>query len=262
LPLALMLIVGLALGFGAGYLYGPRFQQARVPDATDSLPTTAVSPEPAAGPERAPVAAAAPRATNAPEPTSEPTSAGGPSPAASGRLVVVTTPPGAAVTINGQPSGRAPLTKEGLSFGNYVVGVALPGYQPRNAQVRLSGGAASRTLAMQLQRESTAVASKGGTPPEAPRTQKPVPVPAAPMARPPESPAAGTGTLEIDSRPVGAQAFVDGRPVGPTPVRVPDVAAGGRVVRFELTGHRTLTEVAQVARGRTTRVARSLEPTQ
>jgi hypothetical protein len=261
LPLALMLIVGLALGFGAGYFFGPWSQQSEVADASDVPPSTA-STEPAPAGEGAGVPTPAPGAANAPEPPPESAAATASGTAPWGKLVVVTTPPGATVTINGEPSGRAPLTKQGLSFGNYAVRVALPGYQARSAQVTLSAGAASRTLSMQLQRESTAMASRAAVPPEAPRTQKPRPIPAAPMARPSESSPAGTGTLEIDSRPVGAQAFVDGRPVGPTPVRVPDVATGGRLVRFELAGHRTLTEIAQVSRGRTTRVARSLEPAQ
>jgi len=59
---------------------------------------------------------------------------------------------------------------------------------------------------------------------------------------------------------VGARVFVDDRPVGTTPVRVPDVAPGSRVVRLELLDHRSWTEVAQVGPGKTTRVAGSLEP--
>jgi len=54
--------------------------------------------------------------------------------------------------------------------------------------------------------------------------------------------------------------FVDDRPVGTTPVRVPDVAPGSRVVRLELLDPRSGTEVALVGPGKTTRVAGSLEP--
>ena len=42
--------------------------------------------------------------------------------------------------------------------------------------------------------------------------------------------------------------------------RIPEVEPGNRVVRLELADHRTWTEVAQVTRGKTTRVAGSLEP--
>jgi hypothetical protein len=260
LPLALMLALGLGLGFAAGYFAGPGradpVSEVAARNDDPAAPSGATA-EPAA-------AAAAGRAEPAParveSPTASPASGGATPAPAAGKLVVQTTPPGAAVTINGKPSGRAPLTRESLAFGDYSVRVVLPGYQTRNAQVRLSAGAASRTLSMQLQREP-AVASRSAKPPAAARTQKPSPVPAAPMARPePSASTATTGVLEIDSRPVGAQAFVDGRPVGSTPVRVPEVAPGGRVVRLELAAHRTWTEVAQVGRGRTTRVAGSLEP--
>jgi hypothetical protein len=59
---------------------------------------------------------------------------------------------------------------------------------------------------------------------------------------------------------VGARVFVDDRPVGTTPVRLPEIAPGSHVVRMELADHRTWTEVAQVGRGKVTRVAGSLEP--
>jgi serine/threonine protein kinase len=265
LPLALMLGLGLVLGFGAGYFAG-----SRGADPGSEIAATNDSPRVASGDAAGPATAAAPSGrrepppdpgTEAPAPTTRPSAAAAPAGAArAGKLVVQTTPPGAAVTINGKPSGRAPLTRESLAFGDYTVQVVLPGYQTRNAQVRLSAAAASRTLSMQLQREP-GVAARSTTPPPAARTQKPAPVPAAPMARPaPAVSTAATGVLEIDSRPIGAQVFVDGRPVGPTPVRVPDVAPGDRIVRLELAAHRTWTEVAQVTRGRTTRVAGSLEP--
>jgi hypothetical protein len=66
--------------------------------------------------------------------------------------------------------------------------------------------------------------------------------------------------MEIDSRPTGAKVFVDDRAVGATPVRLPDVTPGSHTVRLELPEHHAWTETVQVTRGKTTRVAGSLEP--
>jgi hypothetical protein len=54
--------------------------------------------------------------------------------------------------------------------------------------------------------------------------------------------------------------FVDDGPVGTTPVRLPDIAPGQHLVRMEMEGHQTWMQTAEVTRGRTTRVAGSLEP--
>jgi hypothetical protein len=121
----------------------------------------------------------------------------------------------------------------------------------------LSADAASRTLSLQLQKEPPRA-----VPPAAPR---PAPAaPAAPASRgtttPAETPGAATGAMEIDSRPTGAKVFVDDRAVGATPVRLPDVTPGSHTVRLELPEHHAWTETVQVTRGKTTRVAGSLEP--
>ena len=62
--------------------------------------------------------------------------------ARSGTLTVQSTPPGAAVTINGKWSGRTPLTRA-TPFGDYAVRVPLPGYQTRQEQVSLSADSTS-----------------------------------------------------------------------------------------------------------------------
>jgi hypothetical protein len=192
--------------------------------------------------------------------------------------MVRSTPSGAGVMINGKWSGRTPLTRETLAFGDYTVRVLLPGYQTRSEQVSLSADSASRTLSMQLQQEAAPSAlTKGGPAAARPQASSPGaavssarPGPAASAGRPasgesaaspgPAASNASTGTLAIDSRPAGARVFVDDQSVGTTPVRVPDVTPGNHIVRLELADHRTWTEVAQVARGKTARVAGSLEP--
>jgi hypothetical protein len=262
---ALMLIVGVLIGSTAVYFSGFRGPAPQAVASSETTSSPAANPQDkpagtlgtATGAGEQPATPAAPPPLTASVPPRERAPSAAPPAARSGKLVVRSTPPGAAVTINGKWSGRTPLTKNALGFGDYTVRVLLPGYQTRNEQVNLSADAASRTLSVQLQREAAAPA-RPAVPPPAERPQPASPGAAAAKTAPaiPET----TGVLEIDSRPVGARVFVDDRPVGTTPVRVPDVAPGSRVVRLELADHRPWTEVAQVSRGKTTRVAGSLEP--
>jgi len=70
---------------------------------------------------------------------------------------------------------------------------------------------------------------------------------------------AEAGSLVLESRPTGATAFVDGRPVGTTPLTMPDVKAGDHTVRFELEEHRSWTASIKVVGGTSNRVGGSLE---
>jgi hypothetical protein len=62
----------------------------------------------------------------------------------------------------------------------------------------------------------------------------------------------------IDSRPVGASVFVDGRQVGVTPL-ILSVPAGPHTVRFEHAGYRAVTTRVEVTAGERARVAARLE---
>ena len=65
--------------------------------------------------------------------------------------------------------------------------------------------------------------------------------------------------LQIESRPSGAQVWVDGAPAGVTPVVVPSVAAGTHSVRIELSGYQPWSTSVSVTAGQRARVAASLE---
>jgi len=54
-----------------------------------------------------------------------------------GSLVINTTPLGAAISIDGTPSGTAPVTLNGLAAGNHTVNATLEGYLPSENQVRV-----------------------------------------------------------------------------------------------------------------------------
>ncbi len=72
-------------------------------------------------------------------------------------------------------------------------------------------------------------------------------------------PATGPGSLQVLSRPAGAQVFLDGRVVGTTPLTIPDVSAGRHDIRLELPGFNRWATTVEVSAGTPARVAASLE---
>jgi len=149
-------------------------------------------------------------------------------PARSGRITVRSSPDGALVTIDGTLAGTTPTTLEDVPFGVHQLQVARPGYVPAVERVELDQAASTRTITVTLLR---------GEPSTGPTT----------------------GSLEVDSRPRGATVLVDGRRVGTTPTRLADVTAGNHDVRIELPGYRTVRAEVTVERGRTARLAVTLE---
>jgi len=80
------------------------------------------------------------------------------------------------------------------------------------------------------------------------------------------SAAAGSGTvgrfvghLSVDSRPDGARVFLDGRPVGTTPLEMPTVGAGEHAIRLEREGYRRWSSSIRIVASEKTRVTASLE---
>jgi len=161
--------------------------------------------------------------------------------------VVESTPARAGVTLNGRWRGRTPLTIDDLPFGRYIVRIVQPGYVVAREQVALSRAQATRSLSVKLQPE------RGTRTASAERAPEPDPEPAS---------SGSNGVLFVDSRPRGAQVFVDGRLVGTTPLRLPEVRIGSHVVRLELSGHRRWSTSASVAAAGETRVTGSLDPIQ
>ena len=259
LPLAAMLSLGLLIGFAVGYGVGSRAPEedeppvASVPSSqpqSQAAPTTgpagkAWSEQTVATP---PAAAPADRSSTAPPPipSDEPVTASTskPRPAATGRLVVQSTPSRAGVTINGEWRGRTPLLLERLPFGNYVVRIVQPGYAVSRQEVSLSATEPSRLLSMRLQREAARQTTRTASPPPAAQ---------------PRTPQSYSGSIYVDSRPQGARVFLDGRSVGVTPVTIPDVKIGSHVVRLELADHRTWSSTTRVASGQEVRVTGSLD---
>ena len=260
LPLALTGILCLLIGFAAGYAVGGREGRGNEPPqdvaATPAVPAPAQQPAGKEWSEQA-VRPSAPPATSAAQPPSAvppvpadepgaPETTRAPPGAAptSGTLVVRSTPPGASVTVNGRWRGRTPLTLERLPFARYVLRVVQPGYVVEREEVALSRTNPSRAVSLRLQREREA-------PPPSRR--------GAPPATEPGSSAALTGSLYVASNPAGARVFIDGKPYGTAPLRVPGLRIGAHVVRMELPDHTTWSTSSRVVAGEERRVSGSLE---
>ena len=74
----------------------------------------------------------------------------------------------------------------------------------------------------------------------------------------PDAPFVGAITLE--SEPAGAQVFVDGRPIGLTPLLNWEVRAGSHVVRVESQGYSRWSSAVRVVTGNTLSVVATLQP--
>ena len=63
----------------------------------------------------------------------------------------------------------------------------------------------------------------------------------------------------VDSRPVGAEVFVDGRSAGYTPLVVGDLSPGTHSIRIQRAGYRPWVTAVTLSPGARQRVAASLE---
>jgi hypothetical protein len=253
----LTLLLGLLLGFAAGYSVGGRGSAADG-QAAQTAATPSPAPPPAPQPlSPAPVqpqrsgrayseqVVAQPSTTPPPVPGDAPPAR--PDAAAGGRMTVASNPSRAGVMVNGQWRGRTPLTLSGLQLGTYTVRIVQPGFTTARQEVRLSAAEPSREVTVRLERAARpapSAAARGTVPPTAARTA---------------TSSAMVGSIYVDSRPRGARVLLDGRLVGTTPARIPEVPIGSHVVRLELPDHRAWSVSTRVAAGRETPVTGSLE---
>ena len=196
------------------------------PPPIDPSPPPAAPPSPPIDPSPPPAdPAAAPAGEDRPP---APAAAPAPPPAASW-LLVRTTPPGAAVAVNGEARGRTPLSIRDLPFGAYRVEVSRSGFEPQAREMMLSPADPVAAIEIDL-----------------------LPAPAPPAA-------AAAGSIVVESRPAGATVILDGRVVGATPAVVADVAAGIHQVRIERDGYRPWVADVEVEGSDQVRVAASLD---
>jgi hypothetical protein len=263
-PLVLALVVGIAIGFAGGFFAGSREQPAAPAVAGTSTapvreftevaaaPAAAAAPKLEGGSQKLEVEVPKAEGPKAEKPKAEVPKAEVPkaerpkaeapvrkSEPSTGRLLVRSTPAGAAVSVDGKDYGRTPATVRDLSQGAHRLTITRPGYAPeeRRFVITPSRPAPSMTIAL------------------APaRTTPPPPRVAAPGA------AAGfAGGLAVDSRPAGAKVFVDGKLVGTTPMSLPSVPAGSHAIRLERDGYQRWSSSVRVVASEQNRVTASLE---
>jgi len=236
-PIGVAAIIGIALGFGAGYTVAIR---AVVP-APETTATADAAPPPQAATNLAEVVtdpvvklpAAQRPAAASPAPAAAPPAAAA---AFFGRVLVRSTPSGARVIIDGTDRGRTPATIRDLGLGEHRLRIVRNGYATAERRVTVSPSQPSQSLEVPL--------ARAAAPDAAPK----------PGARP----SAEAGALVVDSRPRGAAVFVDGRRVGRTPLNLNGVRAGSHAVRLEREGYRVWRADVPIAAGQQNRVTASL----
>jgi hypothetical protein len=191
--------------------------------------------------------AASPRAAARPAPVQTVA----PAPAPPGRMLVRSLPPGARVRVDGQARGETPVAVRGLTLGPHTLTVTAPGLPAWEREVTLTADRPAQSFEVGL-----GAAGAG----EAPAVAAPAPpTQTSPADQGPAAAAQGPA-VQIDSRPAGAQVWLDGRLVGTTPLVFRGVDAGSHAIRLELPGYRSWTTSVNVAPGAGARVAASLEP--
>lgn len=126
--------------------------------------------------------------------------------------------------------------------------VAPPAVQPR---VRPSPAAPKTEVR---------AAPRPAVPKARPAAVRPAPAARArPVPAPPKPAAGGMGGLLVDSRPVGANVFVDNKLIGTTPLVFHTLAPGDHAVRLEREGYQHWSSSVKVVSGQRNRVTASLE---
>jgi serine/threonine-protein kinase len=248
-PIGLACVVGLAIGFGVGYTVGVR-------DRTSVSQTTGERPAaPAQRDFTESTVGTRPPADAKPKDDLRRTLPGEGAPVVpfNGIVVVRSTPPGARVFVDGRDRGSTPATVSDLERGEHRVRLVRDGYAAAERRIVLTPAQPSQSLSVPLAKTPVSPKPNVGQPAKAD--------PVAPQPSPKQSAKvdAEAGTLVIDSRPVGATVFVDGRAVGRTPLNVPGVKVGDHTIRLELAGHRQWMTSIKVVGAAPNRIGASLE---
>jgi len=241
-PIALALLLGVALAGGVGFLggYWKGFTDSQSPAAVPSEPpapaasareyTDSAVPEaakPAATAAAAPAAAAPSAAPDAREPVTPRMAT--PAATSIGRILVRSTPAGARVAVDGHEYGVTPVIVRDLAIGTHTVRVARDGFVVEERHVRITRSRPSQPMEVTLARPRATAA------------------------------ATYTGGLSVDSRPSGARVYLDGRLVGTTPLQSHAVSAGEHAIRLEHDGYRQWTSAVRIISNEQNRVTASLE---
>ena len=153
-----------------------------------------------------------------------------PEPWPNGRLLVRSMPPGVRVAVNGEARGTTPLVLGELSYGVYDLQLSLEGYESQDHQLALSSDDPFGGINAELTRVAeTRTASLG------------------------------VGSVFVDTRPRGAEVWLDQQLVGETPMLIPNVSVGAHEVEFRNDGYRDWVTTVQVGSSSQARVTASLD---
>lgn len=249
-------LVGMVVGFAAGYMAKPRALQSG-PLAGASSASGASG---AATPGTETALPSAPAARDASASARSETGelrrdlAGAAfgregEPANVGRLLVRSTPGGASVAVDGVARGTTPVALRDLALGSRTIAVARRGYIAEERRVVLTRTRPSRSLEIRLTAAASAAAGRSGAI---------APKPAGSQAGAGGPAAASTGTLIVESRPSGAAVTIDGQPRGVTPATIAALAPGDYRVNLSLAGYQPFATTVRVVAGERTRAAASL----
>ena len=132
-----------------------------------------------------------------------------------------------------------PLALRDLELGARAITVTRRGYVAEERRIVLTEARPSRSVEVRLATQAA-----------------PAPRPSTPASL--GKPAATTGALAIESLPSGASVTLDGKPIGTTPLTVPDLAPGDYRVTMTLKGFRTVETTVRVVVGERARAAARL----
>jgi len=251
------LVIGAALGGAAGYMFAmSRQRPAETSVAAANGESTATPTQPAKEFTDAPVSTPSPTPASPPDaklaargsepartpPSAPSTAENAPTPRETAMLIR-STPSGAVVVVDGTSRGTTPLTLRDVALGTRTVVVSRPGYVSSERQVTLTADRPSRSLDVRLSPISPPATTAAS------RTSR--------DSRPATS--AATGSLVVDSRPVGSSVTINGQPAGTTPLTMESVPPGTVTVRIERSGYRPWTQTIELKAGERRRVAASLE---
>jgi hypothetical protein len=128
-----------------------------------------------------------------------------------------------------------------LTAGSHTIRVSLNGFATGERRVVVDPKRPAQTIAIEL---AAAGAARGGE-----------------QNRPsPRATAGASGGLEVITRPPGATVFIDGKPVGQTPLVLQAIEPGDHGIRLEQKGFRSWVSSVRITRGERSRVTASLEP--
>lgn len=218
-----------------------------------------------------------------------------------GSLTVETSPPGAAILLNGIVYGISPSHFGAIAAGTYELKLEKPGFQPVTKTVEISSGK-ENSVQVSLPRRIPLTGmltirsfpsggivtldgdTRGITPvripwlnPDSYNVRVSIPgfmswigiIDIAPgretviyATLQPKGTVTYTGALAVQSIPAGASVYLDSYPQGKTPVNIQNLAGGTHTVVLSYPGYEPVTAIALIQAGQTSEISATLTPYQ